>query len=579
MPSKTHNFQLVVIKGHPTLSDGLYLQDPSKPESAIKVAGHFEVLYQVRDAKNNGWGVLLSWVDAEQHEHFAIIRLSAMYGSKRNETIETLVDGGLYLSSNRQHLDAFFNYLQTTTPLNTDRLRTTNRIGWVMPGVYVLPDRTFGKGVFVLYDGPTIRGYTMSGSLQEWKDNIARYALGNSRLIFVLSLAFLGVLLKPFGINNLGFHFLARTSIGKTTALDVASSVLGNPAELTAKWSTTINALEGICVSHNDGFLAIDELGQCDSGIIGDVAYLMNNGQGKSRQSKEGHNREVAEWHLVYLSAGEEDLTEKLAKIGQRAKGGQELRLLAIPGEAPKGMGLFEDLHGFPNPGAFSNHLKQATARFHGTALVHFLTELCTAEKLPVYLANYHDNLKSIVESFELPEDASSDIQRTARNFASVALAGEIASDAGTTSWPAGTALHAVQQMFQEWLSQRESPSTAIDDLKFLRHVRRILESDGGTRLPALTTSRKDMVKYRDRLGFTKFDDESAVEYLILPEQFDRVFLAGQANKKRALQLLTDRGWLDADKDRATKKRTLPDSDVPVRVYVLLPNALSDDLS
>ena len=80
------------------------------------------------------------------------------------------------------------------------------------------------------------------------------------------------------------------------------------------------------------------------AGEAGEAAYLLANGQGKTRASRAGTTKQSASWSFFFLSAGEESLTALMAKAGQRINAGQEIRLADIEADAGAGMGLFETI-------------------------------------------------------------------------------------------------------------------------------------------------------------------------------------------------------------------------------------------
>src|ERR1017187_7194055 len=69
--------------------------------------------------------------------------------------------------------------------------------------------------------------YRQKGTLEQWIEQIGRLCIGNSRLMFAVALAFAGFLLRIIEQESGGFHFQGLSSIGKTTLLRVAGSVLG----------------------------------------------------------------------------------------------------------------------------------------------------------------------------------------------------------------------------------------------------------------------------------------------------------------------------------------------------------------
>lgn len=133
---------------------------------------------------------------------------------------------------------------------------------------------------------------SVAGNVEDWRNSIARLADGNSRLIFAISAAFAPSLANLVDEDSGGFHFRGASSSGKTTALNVAASVWGKPECYIRLWRSTANGLEGLAALHNDGLLILDELSQMDPKEAGKCAYLLANGQGKTRASSCGTARQ-----------------------------------------------------------------------------------------------------------------------------------------------------------------------------------------------------------------------------------------------------------------------------------------------
>ncbi len=99
----------------------------------------------------------------------------------------------------------------------------------MLPNSFVLPDDCFGADQrdMLLLQSATAHehSFRQNGTLQDWQDNVARYAIGNSRLVVALSAAFAGPLIGPCSAEGGGPHFRGASSTGKSTALLVAGSV------------------------------------------------------------------------------------------------------------------------------------------------------------------------------------------------------------------------------------------------------------------------------------------------------------------------------------------------------------------
>lgn len=118
---------------------------------------------------------------------------------------------------------------------------------------------------------------------------------------------------------------------------------------------------------HNDLTLFLDELSQIDPREAVETAYLLGNGSGKTRMSRNVGARKKLVWSLLFVSAGEITLADHAQTAGKRTKGGAEVRLINIDSDAGAGMGLFENIHGAASPDAFARQLKGPAKRFYGT--------------------------------------------------------------------------------------------------------------------------------------------------------------------------------------------------------------------
>src|ERR1035437_4936167 len=158
-----------------------------------------------------------------------------------------------------------------------------------------------------------------------------------------------GFLLRIIEQESGGFHYQGLSSIGKTTLLRVAGSVLGGGEKgFIQSWRATSNGLEAVAELHNDSLLCLDELGQVAPEEIGRVTYMLGNGQGKTRMTKETRVRPAMEWRLVFLSTGETSLADHMMTVNRQVHAGQEVRSISLVGSASKGMRCFSARDGGP---------------------------------------------------------------------------------------------------------------------------------------------------------------------------------------------------------------------------------------
>ena len=532
------------------------------------ICGRLSVVASTRDATSNAWGRLLEWKDGDHKQHQWAMPLELLQGDGADMRRE-LAQAGLSISTNRAARELLASYIQTWPA--PDRARCVERLGWHGP-VYVTPSESIGASNerVVFQNLHSVEpAYSVSGTVEDWRDSVARLANGNTRVVFALSVAFAGPLADIAGEDSGGFHLRGGTSTGKTTALKAAASVWGNPASYTRLWRTTANGLEGLASLHNDGVLILDELSQIDPREAGDASYLLANGQGKTRATRTGTARKAASWRLLFLSAGEESLAALMAQTGRKANAGQEIRLADIEADAGAGLGLFETLNGCASSAALSIEIKDAATRNHGAVGLEWLRAI--VEKRTELADSLKKGMREFVEE-NAPPGATGQVLRVAQRFGMVAVAGELATYYKLTGWSEGEAERSAKRCFAAWMAVYGGSGNR-EDRNLLSQVRSFFETHGASRFEAAEASTDQRVI--NRAGFYRSGAHGEREYLVLPEAFKRDLCAG-FDPKTATRILLAEGWIaPGSDDRPTQKPRLPGIGT-TRVYVFT-NKWSDD--
>jgi uncharacterized protein (DUF927 family) len=375
-----------------------------------------------------------------------------------------------------------------------------------------------------------------SGTAEQWRESIGQLASGNSRLIFAIATAFAPSLAKLVGEDSGGFHLRGASSSGKSTALKVAASVWGNPQEYCRLWRSTSNGLEGLASLHNDGLLILDELSQIDPREAGESAYLLANGQGKTRASRAGTVKQSSRWSLFFLSAGEESLTSLMARAGQRTNAGQEIRLADIEADAGAGMGLFETIHNQISSAAMALTLKESTNQFYGTVGMSWLQNLvANRQTLTPAITNF---IKKFVDKV-LGEQATGQITRVARRFALVATAGELATQFGLTGWQRGESFQAVKKCFESWQETFGTEGNR-EDRAILSQVRAFFETYGTSRFDNIKSPNNEHI--HNRAGFYEVVDGYRL-FMVFPEAYKNELCKG-FEQRMVTRVLLNAGWI-----------------------------------
>lgn len=259
----------------------------------IKVCSRLDVVARTRDSGGKSWGRLLAVTTREGQTNEWAMPMELLAGDGTAYRAE-LLKLGLEISPETRARYALHEYINDASP--QEWARCVDRLGW-HGQVFVLPNQTYGNGqderVLFQVDRVSDDLFRVKGELEEWKEQIAKLCAGNSRLAFAVSAAFAAPLLHPASLEGGGFHLRGGSSIGKTTALQVAGSVWGGGGVngYCQSWRATSNGLEAVGVAHCDTLLCLDEMSQINGQDAGQTAYMLSNGQGKSRARKDGTGR------------------------------------------------------------------------------------------------------------------------------------------------------------------------------------------------------------------------------------------------------------------------------------------------
>lgn len=537
-------------------------KDKDGNEQPQWICSRLEIVAKTRDEKSGEWGRLLKWQDDDGKPHQWAMPLEQLEGDGA-EVRRELARLGVHISPNLAARNLLAAYIKVW-PVES-RACCVDKLGW-HGSVYVTSTGAVGNSgeLVVFQNGHALDpAFSTLGDQYEWRDSVASLAVGNSRLVFALSVAFAGALAEIAGEDSGGFHLRGASSSGKSTALNLAASVWGKPANFVRLWRATTNGLEGLAGLHNDNVLILDEIGQVDPSTAGDAAYLLANGKGKARASRNGQAKAAAQWRVLFLSAGEESLSGIAERAGKKTSAGQEIRLADIEADAGAGMGIFEQLHGFENPSALALAIKERAAKVHGMAGLKWLCYLAThREEL---LRTLSEQINKLANQLA-PKEAAGQVRRVARRFALAALAGELATQYKITGWPESEALNAAKKCFAAWLDGFGGNGNR-EERAIMEHVLGFIEIHGASRFEDLQAT--DDQRIINRAGFFRTGANGDREFLILPKTFRKEICQG-FDEKTVKNALLKNGLLIPAKDGGpTHVLRLPGLSSTSRAYVL----------
>jgi uncharacterized protein (DUF927 family) len=569
-------------------ANGLFYTDPDEDNAQpMWICQQFSVPGECEDGSGGGWGVVMSWRDEAEHPHTWIVPRELFHGEP-HVIAATLEAHGLRCNYAKKAQASLRQVLESMRPEH--RLQAVERGGWHC-GAYVLPDGTvYGEGIILR---PELRRHdlscAMAGTVKDWQDQVARYAIGYSRVAFFIAAAFAGALLDIAGEQSGGFHQHGGSQIGKSTSAYAAASVIGKGARDGAchQWRATSNGLEGIASRCTDSCLVLDEIAQADAKDAGDAIYQLANEQGKQRADRYGAARPRANWRILFLSTGEVTLAQRMSAAGKQAMTGMEIRLVNIPADAGAGLGVFETLHGVSDAGTLADTIKHGAKHCYGAAGREFVARLAALRSNDAdEVGELVCGLRSQFIAENVPAGSDGQVRSVAGRFGVVAAAGEMATEFGILSWPKGEATRAATRCFADWLAARGTNGAGEKQVA-LRQVRAFIEQHGASRFTEIRTATrakffsqgrmqaeeetKDQItelKTLNRCGWRKYDPETEQwKYLILPEAWRNEVCKG-IDSDVAAKTLADLGWLERDGTRYKKRMHVPENGKPW-VYVV----------
>lgn len=239
-----------------------------------------------------------------------------------------LADYGLPVASSNAL--PLVEYLQAFNVTNEDALPltiTVPRCGWYNfkgTDFFVDPRRpcviqSEERKVEVLVDEQSQFANTLCtvGSLDEWK---RAYLIARKSPVarFIVAASVAPFLLKILGERNFLVYLYTKSRAGKTTALYLGASAVGNE-RMIKSFDATRNGLAGAVADVNDFAFLIDEKQSADTRLkeqFDMLTYSLANGLGRLRLNKNSTVREIKTWRTIAVMTGEAPMLNDNAMDG-----------------------------------------------------------------------------------------------------------------------------------------------------------------------------------------------------------------------------------------------------------------------
>lgn len=398
-----------------------------------------------RDPEGESWGRLVCWNDVDGGYHKRAIP-NRLFHAQGTELAQTLAEGGLQIAYGKEKL--LLRYL--TSMVADKRMTAAIATGW-LGETFVLPLEALRQrdGEAVVYQPQGLHGTARSiykrGDYETWRAGIENVS---PVLIFGICASLSAPVRFPLNIEAGGFHFHDLTSRGKTTLLQVCSSVWGNGVDPSIaggseayiqRWNATDNALEAKAVSFNDLPMVIDEVGESDPQNFGRTIYRIISGTGRSRADRSGDLRDGKAWRILILSAGEIAVSQFIEQGGKPVKGGQLVRMADIN---------LDNLEPLFSSGGEADSTKRLCAEHFGHVGPLMI------ETIPDLTEGWDE-----FDHEQIGPAVSSMAQRVRQRFALVAHVGLLCFKFGIVPWGEEQILGSVRAVYTAWHDQVDTVS------------------------------------------------------------------------------------------------------------------------
>lgn len=224
---------------------------------------------------------------------------------------------GFGVSVNSLNAGMLTKYLSEIEDLNIERLhhvKSIGRFGWI-------------KGQFspylsnISFDGEidykgTFEAVRTQGDQRLWIDTIKPKLMSSEvfRLMFIASIS--SPLLHLLNVNPFVVHLWGTSGGGKTLSMQAAASAWGDPLILAKSFNTTGVGMEILAGFFHSIPLFLDESQVANNQTLEKDLYMLTQGQGRVRGSKNVTIRQMQTWKNITVSTGERPLTDDNSGAG-----------------------------------------------------------------------------------------------------------------------------------------------------------------------------------------------------------------------------------------------------------------------
>jgi hypothetical protein len=299
----------------------------------------------------------------------------------------------------------------------------------------------------------------VKGTLQEWQKEVAAIAQINPLLLTTMCIFIASPFLRRMGLGSRLVNIYGAKGTGKTLCSQVGATVWGNGVDPAAglysedppyvtKFATTLNGIEPVLARYSPLPIALDEMTEQTTQMVGELLYKMASGEGKHRMTSKMEAATVNRWLLTIVATSERAVADAVKAGGKPLLGGQQDRAIDIPVD---GIGVISDYGPFADFQQVTRHLKGACGDYYGAAGQAVLQFACDN---PDTIADLISSAQDIEDRL-MPNNCGDGERRIVKFLAAAVVAGRIAIEAGVLTCSGDEVEGAVGQVVAEWWNGR----------------------------------------------------------------------------------------------------------------------------
>src|SRR6516225_5717725 len=451
-----------------------------------------DLLALTRDRREENWGTYIVITNRDGGRKKLAIPHALTAADKVADIASLLASLGVGVVPSKQARQLLVQFLTLEVP---ERITAVPQIGWHSSGgtwLFVLPDETIVPAGF---DGPqpvlqtaslhVQHGLDVSGTVEQWIDQVAAPMAENSNVHLCVGTAFAGPLLKWASEPPGMFHLWGTSKIAKSLVGAIGQSVWGRPKvpgepdAFGASWTATAVGLERYAVLRSDVGGYFDEIGEGAPKVIRPAVYVLANGSSKLRGTRDIDLRPMESFRILGISTGEPTIEAYLSSGGEKVPAGLKVRLVDVPAEV-------EPDSAFENCSAdgieeLGKRFYPLTLRLHGAVGRAWLQHLVDlgSEEIAARLRRHRDEWLALPAVAAVRKTAIAQVRSILNRFALSAAALRIAIEASLLPWSINDTDLGVASCMTRWLKSRRGRLDLTGEmLSAIEQMRTILNAN-----------------------------------------------------------------------------------------------------